>query len=215
VVVVCAGKGLGALFAAEGAGVVAVGADLPAPDAILASIMSAGAHQVVVLPNDPGATAIAARAVAGARAAGVHAAVVPTRSPVQALAALAVRDPARRFEDDVIAMAEAAGACRHAAVTRVGAEALTVVGRCRPGDVLALIDGEVHLIGGDVVEVGRSLLDRLLMAGGELATLVVGDDAPGGLAADLRAYLRVHWPFVEVHCYDGGQPDCQLLVGVE
>ena len=43
-------------------------------------------------------------------------AVVPIRSPVQALAALAVRDPARRFDDDVIAMAEAAGACRYAEV---------------------------------------------------------------------------------------------------
>ena len=42
--------------------------------------------------------------------------MVPTRSPVQALAALAVRDPGRRFDDDVIAMAEAAGACRYAEV---------------------------------------------------------------------------------------------------
>ena len=63
-----------------------------------------------------------------ARAAGVTATVVPTRSPVQALAALAVRDPHRRFDDDVIAMAEAAGACRYAEVTCARREALTVAG---------------------------------------------------------------------------------------
>ena len=59
-------------------------------------------------------------------------AVVPTRSPVQGLAAIAVADPARRFGDDVIAMAEAAAATRWAEVTVAEQEALTSAGRCRP-----------------------------------------------------------------------------------
>ena len=50
----------------------------------------------------------------------------------------------RRFDDDVIAMAEAAGACRYAEVTIASREALTVAGRCQPGDVLALVEGEVQ-----------------------------------------------------------------------
>jgi uncharacterized protein len=141
--------------------------------------------------------------------------VLPTRSPVQALAALAVRDPQRRFEDDVIAMAEAAGACRYAEVTMASREALTVAGRCRPGDVLALVDGEVNLVGRDLAQTCRQLLDRMLAGGGELVTLVTGAQAPDGLGGALRRHLAECWPFVEVQCYRGGQPHYPLLVGVE
>jgi dihydroxyacetone kinase-like predicted kinase len=154
--------------------------------------------------------------VAGeAEQAGVRISVVPTRSPVQALAALAVRDPHRRFDDDVIAMAEAAGACRYAEVCWASREALTVAGRCRAGDVLGLVDGEVHLIGTELAEVCRRLLDRLLGGGGELLSLVVGSDAPPGLTDELARHLARQWPFVEVQVHRGGQPDYPLLVGVE
>ena len=50
------------------------------------------------------------------RADGIQVTVVPTRSPVQGLAAVAVHDPQRRFDDDVVAMAEAAAATRYAEV---------------------------------------------------------------------------------------------------
>jgi len=141
--------------------------------------------------------------------------VVPVRSPVQALAALAVRDQARSFDDDVIAMAEAAGACRHAQVYRAPEDALTVAGRCRAGDVLGLVEGEVHVIGTDVTEVSQELLDRLLGGGGELVSLVTGADAPPDLAERLRAHLARRWPFVEVQVHHGGQPRYPLLLGVE
>jgi dihydroxyacetone kinase-like predicted kinase len=169
----------------------------------------------VLLPNDRDGIAVARAAAGEARALGVRVGVVPTRSPVQGLAALAVRDPGRRFEDDVIAMAEAAGACRHAEVTRASREALTVAGRCQPGDVLALIEGEVNLIGHDLGDTCLQLLDRLLAAGGELVTLVTGEGAPGGFGPRLQAYVAERWPFVEVQCYEGGQPLYPLLVGVE
>jgi len=140
---------------------------------------------------------------------------VPTRSPVQVLAAMAVRDGGRRFEDDVIAMAEAAGACRYAEVTHASREALTVAGRCQAGDVLGLVEGEVNLIGTDLGDTCRDLLDRLLAGGGELVTLLIGAQAPADLADLLSRHLAARWPFVEAQVYDGGQPHHPLLVGVE
>jgi uncharacterized protein len=140
---------------------------------------------------------------------------VPTRSPVQALAALAVRDPARRFEDDVIAMAEAAGACRYAEVVLVAADAITVAGPANAGDLLALVDGEVNVIGRELADVCVTVLDRMLSGGGELVTIVTGAGAPEGLAATLSGHLATAWPFVEARVYEGGQADCPLLLGVE
>jgi hypothetical protein len=211
-VVVAAGAGLASLFAGEGATVVAGN---PSTAELLDAVRSTGAGQVVILPNDPNTQAVAAAAVREAGAAGFQVRVIPTRSPVQALAALAVCDSARRFEDDVIAMAEAAGACRYAEVCHASRDALTVAGRCRAGDVLALVEGEVHLIGHELTVTCRELLDRMLGGGGELVSLLLGADAPPTLAGDLRAHLARAWPFAEVQVYEGGQPFYPLLVGVE
>jgi hypothetical protein len=211
-VVMAAGAGLAELFAAEGATV--LGGN-PSTAEVLAAIRGTGSDRVVVLPNDPGRHAVAAAAAREATAAGIGVKVVPTRSPVQALAALAVRDPHRDFSDDVIAMAEAAGACRYGEVCVAVREAFTVAGRCRPGDVLGLVDGEVHVIGTDLVRVCRALVDRMLGGGGELVTLVLGTGAPAGLDDELRAHVAEHWPFAEVTSYLGGQPLYPLLVGVE
>jgi uncharacterized protein len=212
-VVVATGTGLVQLFSAEGAAV----APGPSPSTveILNAIRSTGADRVVVLPNDPNVHPVASAAAAEARAEGIQAGVVPTRSPVQALAALAVRDPVRRFEDDLIAMAEAAGACRYAEVATAAREAVTVAGVCQPGDVLALVEGEVNLIGKDLARTCRDLLDRMLAGGGELVTLLVGAQAPEDLAAMLSQHLGHRWPFVEVQVFEGGQPHYPLLVGVE
>ncbi len=211
-VVVAAGDGLTALFAAEGA--VVVGRN-PSIAEMLAAVDATGAGRVVLLPNDANTLAVATSAAREAGQGGVRVSVVPTRSPVQALAALAVREASRDFADDVIAMAEAAGACRYGEVCTAAREALTVAGRCRPGDLLGLVDGEVHVIGRDLDEVCRRLLDRMLGGGGELTTLVLGADAPPSLQPTLTAHLNQSWPFVEVQCYTGGQPRYHLLVGVE
>jgi DAK2 domain fusion protein YloV len=212
-VVVAAGDGLAALFTEEGA--VVVGRN-PSTAEVLEAVAATEAARVVLLPNDANTHAVATSAAREAAAIGVRVSVVPTRSPVQALAALAVRDSQRAFADDVIAMAEAAGACRYGEVCTAQREALTVAGRCRPGDLLALVDGEVRIIGDDVTEVSRQLLDRMLGGGGgELVTLVLGADAPAELEETLRAHLAQAWPFAEVQCYTGGQPRYHLLVGVE
>jgi DAK2 domain fusion protein YloV len=211
-VVVAAGDGLTALFEAEGA--VVVGRN-PSTAEMLAAVLACGAGSVVLLPNDANTQAVAVSAAREAEAAGVHVSVVPTRSPVQALAALAVRDHGRPFADDVIAMAEAAGACRYGEVCTAQRDALTVAGPCRAGDLLGLVDGEVHIIGTDLAEVGHRLLDRMLGGGGELVTLVLGADAPPDLEGDLRDHVHRTWPFIELQCYAGGQPRYHLLAGVE
>ncbi|GIE93692.1 DAK2 domain-containing protein [Paractinoplanes rishiriensis] len=211
-VVVAAGDGLTALFEAEGATVVGRN---PSTREMLDAIAATGSGCVVLLPNDANTHAVASSAAREAEAAGARVSVVPTRSPVQALAALAVRDPGRAFADDVIAMAEAAGACRYGEVCTAQRDSLTVAGPCRAGELLGLVDGEVHVIGADLEDVSRRLLDRMLGGGGELATLVLGADAPAALEDTLRGHVTHTWPFVELQCYAGGQPRYHLLVGVE
>jgi DAK2 domain fusion protein YloV len=213
VVAVVASDGLEELFAAEGARVVRCGPDGVTEDDILAEIIASTAQDVVVLPNDASLAATAARAAGRARELAREVGVVPTRAPVQGLAALAVADPDRRFGDDVIAMAEAAAATRWAEVTVADQEALTSAGRCQPGDVLGSAEGDVVVIGADQAAVACDLLDRLLSAGGEMATLVVGEDAALGDA--VCAHLSSVHPTIEVIRYGGGPRAIPLQVGVE
>ncbi|MGR7023445.1 DAK2 domain-containing protein [Geodermatophilus sp. URMC 62] len=213
VVAVVPGDGLARLFAGEGVRVVTRGPDGVTEDAVFREIVAAAATDVVVLPNDAALTPVAARAAARAREQDRDVAVVPTRSPVQGLAAVAVADPARRFDDDVIAMAEAAAATRWAEVSTAEQEALTSAGPCRPGDVLGAAEGDVVVIGVEPAAVACDLLDRLLSAGGEMATLVVGPDAALGDA--VCAHLATAHPTVEVVRYDGGAAAVPLQVGVE
>jgi DAK2 domain fusion protein YloV len=211
-VIVASGSGLAEIFAGEGAIVVS---GSPSAGEIVAAIQATGAGRVVLVPTDPDVLAVAQAAAEQARATGVRVGVVPTKSPVQAMAAMAVRDDTRRFHDDIIAMAEAAGACRYAEVEVATREALTVVGRCEAGDILGLVEGDVNVIGKDLGETCGALLDRLLGGGGELVTLVLGADAPPGLGEQLSVRLHRAWPFAEVRVYHGGQPQHLLLVGVE
>ena len=213
-VVTVPGSGLAKIFEEEGAVVVA-GDPTPSTRDILTAIQSTGAGQVVVFPNDSDVLAVAQAAAEQARQAGIGVGVVPTKSPVQAMAAIAVSDPGRHFHDDVIAMAEAAGACRYAEITVATRAALTVAGRCEPGDILGLVEGDVNVIGKDLEQTCATLLDRMLGGGGELVTLVLGATAPAGLGDALATHLAHAWPFAEVRVYAGGQPHHPLLVGVE
>jgi uncharacterized protein len=187
----------------------------PSTGEVLAAVRATGAGNVVLLPNASQVTGVAEAAAEQARAEGIHATVVPTRSPVQGLAAVAVHDAARRFDDDVVAMAEAAAATRFAEVTIAQREALTSVGICQEGDVLGLIDGEVVEIGRGLVSVALTLVDRLLGVGAELMTVLVGGGAPAGVGELLAGHVRQRAPFTDVSVYLGGQPDYPLIIGVE
>ncbi len=216
VVSVVAGEGLAALFETAGATVVRGGPGRRASTAeLLTGLRASRARDIVVLPNDADSLAVAEAAAAKARDEGLRVAVIPTRASVQALAALAVHDLERRFEDDVVAMTAAAGHCRHGGVTVAAREAVTMAGVCRPGDVLGIVDGDFAVIGDDLVTVARTVLDRMLGSGGELVTLVTGADLEPGLAEAVAAHAREGRPEVDTVQYDGGQPRYPLLIGVE
>lgn len=211
---------LGDLLAGEGVTVVPVdGAD--ATFLLVDAITATGAAHVTVLPAESGLVEAADEAAIRAVAAGQDVVVVPCASPVQVLAAVAVHDPRRRVGDDVVAMAEAAAATRRGEVTVAAQEGITWVGACAAGDVLGFADGEVVLIepgpaGLDALDrAARGVLERLLGAGGELVTVLLGAQAPEALADELTDYLRREHPVAELVVYHGGQPDAVVILGVE
>jgi len=216
VVAVAAGPGLEELFAAAGATVVPGGPGRRCSTGeIVAAIRATACAEVVVLPNDPQTLVVAEAAAQAARDSGLRLSVIPTRAQVQGLAAVAVHDPGRRFDDDVVAMTAAAGHTRHGAVTVALRDAITMAGPCRSGDALGVVDGDFAVVGHDIESVGMEVVTRLLAAGGELVTLVTGLDADAGLAHSITEQVRRDHPEVDAVVYDGGQTRYPLLVAVE
>ncbi len=216
VVVVAVGPGLADLFREAGATVVRARREArPSTGELLAAIRETAASEVVVLPN---AHDVVPTAEAAARLAleedGTRVVVVPTPTQVQGIAALAVHEPGREFEQDLVEMSAAARHARSGAVTVAVRRAMTTGGPCEPGDVLGAVEGDFTVVGQDLTEVGATVLERLLGGGGELVTLISGSDGEA-VAADLAAYLERRHPTVDVLVYDGGQDRYPVLIGVE
>jgi len=216
VVAVVPGEGLAGLYTEAGATtVLARPGEPPASGEIVEAVRRAHAREVVLLPNDADLRHTAAAAAEQARTEGIRVALIPTRSAVQGIAALAVHEPGRRFDEDVVSMTSAAGATRYAEVAVAERQSWTLAGICEAGDVLGLIDGDVAVIGSDVTSAAETVLDRMLSAGGELVTLVLGDEAPDSIADHLEARVREAYLAVDTVVYRGGRQGALLLIGVE
>ncbi|MFE2875451.1 DAK2 domain-containing protein [Streptomyces roseus] len=216
VVAVVPGEGLAGLCGEAGATtVLARPGEVPDAAALVDAIRRAHAREVVLLPGGADQRAVAAAAAEQARADGVRVAVVPTRSAVQGLAALAVHDPEGSFDEDVVAMTAAAGATRYGELAVAERQSFTSAGICQAGDVLGLIDGDVAVIGSGLDETAQAVLERMLGSGGELVTLVLGPEVPDALAERLEAYVQHGHLAVDTVTYRGGRYSAPLLIGVE
>ena len=142
--------------------------------------------------------------------------MIPTHAQVQGLAAIAVHEPGRTFDQDVLEMTATARHARHGAVTVAARQAITMAGPCEPGDVLGVVAGDFAVVGDDLETVATDVLDRLLAGGGELVTIVAGRRRRRReLAARCAAVVEEHHPHVDVVVYDGGQERYPLLMSVE
>ena len=182
---------------------------------LLRALVDAGAAQVMVLPNGYVA---AEELVAGCTAGigwGIDVVALPTGSMVQGLAALAVHDPGRQAVDDGYTMARAAAAARHGSVRTATEQALTWAGTCKPGDGLGIAGDEVLVVADDVASAATGLIDLLLVAGGELVTVLIGDSADPAVAEALADHVHRRHPGIEFATYSTGHRGDALLIGVE
>jgi uncharacterized protein len=214
VLAVVAGSGLAqAVASLGGMPVLATGGDVTVEELRAAADRTWG--DLVILPNGTENFKSADYVAAELRRTGRRVGIIPTLAQVQGLAAMAVHEPSTDFESVVVAMSSAAGHARHGAVTVAEKSAMTMAGRCQPGDVLGAVQGDVVVIGTSMAEVAWQVVERLLAAGGELLTLVRGLGADEDLLTDLTARVREWSSTVDVEVVDGRQPRYPLLLGVE
>ncbi|MCD2261638.1 DAK2 domain-containing protein [Dietzia aurantiaca] len=184
-------------------------------EGVIDAVLALEADECVVLPNGELSRAQIGSLDEALRDMGRHALILPTASVVQGLAALAVHDASSTLSLDGFGMADAAAATRHAHLVRAEQDALTLVGRCAAGDLLGVIGHDVALIDSDPVGTVCSIVDRMLTAGGELVTLLLGDEYDEPATENVLTRLRTDHPDVEVVAYSAGPGRILARVGVE
>lgn len=182
---------------------------------IVAAVRAAGTEEVILLPNDRDTRMAADAAAHAAEQEGQTVHVVSSVTAVQGLAALAVFDPGMPTQHNVLSMTRSAAATRHGAVTIAVKAGLTSGGLCDVGDVLGVVSGDITIVGADTETVTHQVLEGIISSGTELVTLVVGAEAPDGLADAISDWIESRREGIEVQVIDGGQPHYLLLLGAE
>ena len=174
-----------------------------------------GAHEVLLLPHDKAGKSTADEALIVILEDGARAAVLPSRSPVQSLAAIALHDESKGFDGVLGEMTEAVAHARYATLAVARRPFLTFAGECAAGDVLGLINGDVCVVGKDLAQAACDTATLMLGEGGDLLTIVIGEGGGLALAEAVSATAQSVNPNIEVSIINGGQAWYPLLLGVE
>ena len=82
-------------------------------------------------------------------------------------------------------------------------------------DILAILEGEVSVVGQDLLETTKGLLDKMMEEGPELVTLYSGVDANPEQTEVLQQYMEETYPDAEVEVHEGGQPLYYYIISAE
>lgn len=201
VVVLVTGTGMAQLCRREGA----VTAPATSSPADLLTILAATRVRHITVLAEPCALSAAETAAAQAQDTGQDVEIVAVASAVHVLAAVAVHDCARHPAPDRVAMTDSVAALRCG----------ELITRREPAGFVGILGEQVVLINDDALAASCELVTRLLAAGGELVTVLLGQDAPDGFAQVVTEQLCAAHPKVEMMIYAGDVPGRVLLVGVE
>lgn len=216
-VAVAAGSGQAEILRSLGVDVVVEGGQTMNPSTadILAAIERANAEAVVVLPNN-GNIRMAAEAAAAA-CDSCQAAVVPTKSVLQAFSALFVADQDGSLDDNVAAMAAAIEEVRDGEVTTAVRDSQADDGSpIHTGDVMGIEGGAITVVGSDVEQVTLELIGRMQDADeGDTLTILAGSDLSDEAFDRLVGAIEQAQPDLEIDAHRGEQPLYPVVFSLE
>jgi len=214
VVAVASGVGITRLLRNLGVAAVVPGGQSmnPSTQQILVAAEQVAAKTVILLPNNKNIVAVAEQAAA---LADRPVEVVPTRSMVEALAAMVEYDADATATDNVGPMRAASERVRTGEVTRAVRDATADVGPVAVGDWIGVTREGIRAVAPTACDAAIMLLGDLVADSDELVTLLFGADADERDVERLRAHVNQTHPHVELEVHDGGQPLYPFILGVE
>ncbi len=216
-VAVAAGSGQADILRSLGVDVVVEGGQTMNPSTadILAAIEQAHANSVIVLPNN-GNIRMAAEAAA-ATCESCQAAVVPTKSVLQAFSAMFVVDQEGTLEDNVAEMTDALEGVRDGEVTSAVRDSQAADGSpIHAGDVMGIEGDAITVVGSDVEDVTVRVINRMQEEEeGDTLTILAGADLSDEAFEHLIAAIEEAQPDLEIDSHRGEQPLYPVIFSIE
>lgn len=216
-VAVTAGSGSESILKSLGVDVVVSGGQTMNPSTadILEAIKKVNADHVVVMPNNSNIR-MAAEAAASA-CEDVKVAVIPTKSVLQAFAAMFVVTDGESFENTVDNMTDAISDVRYGEVTTAVRDSAAADGTpIHNGDVMGIQDDSIDVVGSDVMQVTLDLIAK--MQGeeeGDNLTILAGEDFTEKQLDLLVQKIEERYPDLEVDAQRGEQPLYPVIFSIE
>jgi len=216
-VAVTAGSGAASILKSLGVDVVVSGGQTMNPSTadILAAIEEANADQVIVMPNNSNIR-MAAEAAASA-CEDVKVAVIPTKSVLQAFAAMFVVADGVPFEELVEEMTDAISGVRYGEVTTAVRDSSAADGTpIHDGDVMGIQGGSIDVVGSDVMRVTLDLIAKMQEEEeGDNLTILAGEDFSDEQLDLLASKIEDTYPDLEVDAQRGEQPLYPVIFSIE
>ncbi|MBI3746984.1 MAG: DAK2 domain-containing protein [Chloroflexi bacterium] len=214
VIAVAAGDGLAAIFRDFGVSRVVLGGQAanPSTGELLEAVQAVGAHEVLVLPNNPNVV-LAARQVAQMSDRPV--AVVATRNAAEGFAALLALDPTKDAAANATLMTAAGRAVQTLSVTTAVRDATIGGTRVRSGQTIALDPDDGLVAVDDDSQAAVLAAVATFQPGYELLTIYYGDGADLASTEALARQIGEVAVGAEVEVVHGGQPHYRYLISAE
>ncbi|BBI34519.1 DAK2 domain-containing protein [Cohnella abietis] len=214
IVVVSVGDGNAELFNSLGVDIVLSGGQSmnPSTEDLLGAIQSLSAHHIFLLPNNPNIIMAAKQA---AELADRPVTVIPTRTLPQGMAAMLAFQESDSETSNTERMTKAFEQVVTGSVTQAVRDTEMDGLQIKAGHYIGIKDKTIVASAQTQAEACRDLLTELLVSGGEIVTILTGEDADAEQTDQLEQWLSEKYPNAEVEVHEGGQPLYPYLFAVE
>ncbi|MGG0643616.1 DAK2 domain-containing protein [Sporosarcina gallistercoris] len=214
IVTVAMGEGIAELLRSIGASYVIEGGQTmnPSTEDIVKAIQEVGAERVLILPNNKNIVLAAEQA---AEVIGIEAAVVPTKSVPEGLAAILAFNPEADVTANAKSMNTAASVVKTGQVTTAVRDTSIDGVAIHTDDYMAISNGKITVATPSLETTMKSLIDDMITEDDEIVTVIYGEDVSEQDAKQMVAYIEGQFDHVEIELYNGKQPLYPYILSVE
>lgn len=214
VVTIAMGEGIANLLRSIGASYVIEGGQTmnPSTEDIVKAVKEIEAERVLILPNNKNILMAAEQAV---ELLDIEAAVVPTKTIPQGMAAILAFNPEASVEDNKEGMTEAFSHVKTGQVTFAVRDTSIDGVEIRKDDYMALAEGKIILSTPKMLEAAKKVVSELVDEDSEIITILYGEDATAEQANELSSFIESHYPDAEVEIVEGKQSLYPFILSIE
>ncbi|MED3874751.1 DAK2 domain-containing protein [Lysinibacillus capsici] len=214
IVTIAMGEGVAELLRSIGASYVIEGGQTmnPSTEDIVKAVQEIGAEKVLILPNNKNIVMAAEQAV---ELLEIDAAVVPTKTIPQGMAAILAFNPEAAVDVNKKTMSEAFTNVKTGQVTYAVRDTSIDGVEIHKDDFMALAEGKIVLSTPALKDAAEKVIKDLVNEDAEIVTVIYGEDTTEQAASELVAFIEESYPDVEVELFNGKQGLYPYIISVE